>query len=143
MGFTLTVKGTETINFGKDVIRTVNVQLSTPGDSKAKSTDTNDTMWITGKILSTTEGASNSDTLKLFEWAQVSAQSADAYRDVIVKVLSNDQVLRRIHFPNAFVIDYGERYSDSEGDGAFSMTLRQKADKLQDVKADGGLSLGV
>lgn len=45
-------------------------------------------MWVTGKILFT----DNSDTLKLFEWAQVSAQSADAYRDVIVEVLSDDQV---------------------------------------------------
>lgn len=52
------------------------------------------------------------------------------------------QNFRKIHFPNAFVIDYSERYNDNAGVGEFAMTLRQKADKLPDVKSSGGQRLG-
>ncbi|EIW18310.1 MULTISPECIES: hypothetical protein [Pelosinus] len=142
MGFRLTVKGKDTIYLGENIIRLVNVQLSTPTDSKAKSTDVAATMWVTGKLLHT-EGPSNSDTLKLFEWAQVPAQSSEAYSDVIVEVVSSDKIFRKVYFPNAFVVDYSERYNDTAGVGEFSMTLRQKADRLLQVKAEGGLSLGV
>lgn len=131
MGFRLTVEGKDTIN----------IQLSTPGDSKAKSTDAAATVWVTGKLISNKEKSSNSDTLKLFEWASVSANSSDAYRDVIVEVVADDQIFRKIHLPNAFVVDYSERYNDNAGVGEFAMTLRQRVDKLEQVKAAGGLNL--
>lgn len=140
MGFRLKIKGKgTTINLGIDMITSAHVQLSTPADSKAKSTNTAATMWVTGKLLSTKEGFSNnSDTLELFEWASVSAQSADAYRNVIVEVVSASQIFRKIHLPNAFVVDYAERYDDQAGVGEFALVLRQKADKIPDVKAENG-----
>jgi len=139
MGFILAITGKDTtIDLGVDIIRLVNVQHSTPNDSRAKSTDVTATMWITGKLLSTEDGSNNSDTLKLFEWSLVSSQSADAYRSVEVQVISQSQVFRRISFPNAFVIDYSERYTDSAGVGEFTLILRQRTDKLTDIKAESG-----
>ncbi|MCC5468213.1 membrane-associated protease 1 [Pelosinus baikalensis] len=138
MGFTLTIKGQETIYFSENMISSVHVQLSTPHDSKAKSTDHAATLWVTGKLLSTEIGASNSDTLKLFDWSLVPAQSADAYRDVIVKVISADQTFRKIHLPIAFIIDYSERYADNTGVGEFTLVLRQRADQIPLVKATSG-----
>jgi hypothetical protein len=43
---------------------------------------------------------------------------------------------REIHLPNAFVVSYDERYSNIRGVGEFSLTLRQKADKVTDVKSN-------
>lgn len=136
MGFRLTVKGKETIHYKEDIISFVNVQLSTPITSRAKSTDNAVTMWVTGKLLSTDIGSNNSDTLKLFQWSLVPAQSADAYRGVTVEVITASQTFRKISFPNAFVIDYSERYSDNTGVGEFTLILRQKADQIPLVKAE-------
>lgn len=73
--------------------------------------------------------------LQNFKWSLVTARDADTYRDVTVKVVSADHDFRTIHFPNAFIIAYNERYSDNAGMGEFSLVLRQKADKFTDVKA--------
>ncbi|VBB07786.1 Hypothetical protein LUCI_3051 [Lucifera butyrica] len=81
-------------------------------------------------------GVIDKETLKLFKWSLVTAQNADSYRDVTVKVITADQDFRTIHFPNAFIIDYNERYFDSSGMGEFSLVLRQKADKFTDVQAE-------
>ncbi|MBU2701301.1 hypothetical protein Ga0466249_002415 [Sporomusaceae bacterium BoRhaA] len=137
MGFKLSVEGSDKIKLGVDVIRSVHVEVGTPSDSRAKSTDVAATMWVTGKIIST----ESTGTLKLFDWSLVPAQSSDAYRNVIVEVIANDLVVRRIPFSNAFVIDYNERFIDSTGVGEFALVLRQKADQLHQVKPTGGLAL--
>jgi hypothetical protein len=139
MGFKLTVKGNDNIHFSVDVIRHVHVEVSTPSDSRAKSSDATVTMWVTGKILST----DNSETLKLFKWSLVPAQSSDAYRRVIAEVITDSTVIREICLPNAFVIDYNERFSDNIGVGEFALVLRQKAEKILDVTPEGGLKLEI
>ncbi|WP_371367100.1 hypothetical protein SRRS_11980 [Sporomusa rhizae] len=140
MGFKLIVKGQDSLSYGKEVITHVHVDVSTPSDSKAKSTDVAATMWVTGKLLS--PGSGSSDTLGLFNWALVPAQSADAYRDVTVEVETSGAIFRKIDFPNAFVVDYNERYTDTAGVGEFALVLRQKADRVPQVKADKGSSMG-
>lgn len=138
MGFKLKVQGADTISFGIDVIRNVHVELSTPNDSRAKSSQADATMWISGKLLSIDDGSNNSDTLELFKWSKVPAQISDAYRNVTVEVVTEDKIFREINFPNAFVIDYSERYNDNAGIGEFSLVVRQKADKILDIKVDRG-----
>lgn len=116
------------------------MEVNTPSDSRAKSSDAAATMWISGKLLSTEDMIDNSATVKLFEWSLVPASSADSYRDVSVEVIIHDeQVFRKINFPHAFVIDYSERYSNTSGVGDLSMVLRQRVDKMTDIKAQGAL----
>jgi len=79
-------------------------------------------MWVTEKILFT----DNSETLKLFKWSLIPAQSSDAYCSVTAEVITDSTVIREICLPNAFVIDYNERFSDNVGVGEFSLVLRQK-----------------
>jgi hypothetical protein len=135
MGFTLTVKGKDTIYFGKDMISSAHADVSTPLNSMAKSSTVAVTVWVTGKLFSTDIGSSNSKTSKLFDWSLVSAQDADSYREVTVEVIhANQTPFRTIHLPNAFVVDYSERYDDNKGFGEFSLILRQKADKIPDIK---------
>lgn len=142
MGFTLTVKGTETLTFGEEMISAAHVAVDTPSDSMAKSSHAAATLFVAGKLLATNSGVnSNSATSELFAWSLVPAQKADSYRDVTVKVISevvsdDGKPFREIHFPNAFVVNYSERYNAKMGVGEFSLTLRQKVDKMADVKSN-------
>jgi len=139
MAFTLTVKGAETLEFGKTMISSANLAVDTPDDSMARSTDVAITLHVSGKLLS--DEAKNSPTSKLFEWSNTPATSSDAYREVTVSVITNTDELkgapfREIYLPNAFVVDYSENYSELRGVGEFSIILRQKADKVTDVKVN-------
>ncbi|GGJ09515.1 membrane-associated protease 1 [Paenibacillus hunanensis] len=138
MGFTLKVEGAETIELGLDNIQTVVYDTDTPDDSNARSTDVGSTLRITGKILTATDGDKADDTMKLATWSLVPAEKADCYRKVTLEVISADQVVRKIYFPNAFVVDYNERFGDVEGVGQFSLFIKQKKDKTELAKIEGG-----
>lgn len=134
MGSTLSVKGQSSeINLD---ITSANIDVGTPNNSMAKSTSIAATLCITGKLTHNNMEIVDRETLKLFKWSLVTAQDADAYRDVVVKVESADHTFRTIHFPNAFIINYNERFSDHAGMGDFSLVLRQKADKFTDITVD-------
>lgn len=141
MGFRVTIAGGETIVLGKDIIRNVQTSLSSPSDSRAKSTKDLASMLIMGSLY-TLDGGENTETIKLFEWSQAPAVNvAEAYRDVTVEVMTNNQIFRKIQLPNAFVVDYSENYSDKAGYGEFRLVIRQKSDKTDAVKVESGLPL--
>jgi hypothetical protein len=134
MGSTVSIKGQGSeINLD---ISSANVDVGTPNNSMAKSTSVAVTLSITGKLTHNNMEIVDRETLKLFKWSLVIAQNPDAYRDVVVKVESADHTFRTIHFPNAFIINYNERFSDHAGMGDFSLVLRQKADKFTDITVD-------
>ena len=68
----------------------------------------------------------------------VRAENADSYRKVTVEVIYANQVVRSYHLPNAFILDYDERYGDVEGVGEFSLTVRQKKDLFEHTTIQGG-----
>ncbi|CAH1225381.1 MULTISPECIES: membrane-associated protease 1 [Paenibacillus] len=138
MGFVLKVEGAETIELGMDNIRTVAYDTDTPDDSNARSTDVGATLRISGKIITATDGDNADDTMKLALWSLVPAEKADCYRKVTLEVIAADQVVRKIYFPNAFVVDYNERFGDTEGVGEFSLFIKQKKDKTEFTKIEGG-----
>ncbi|MWC31329.1 membrane-associated protease 1 [Paenibacillus sp. MMS18-CY102] len=138
MGFKLRVEGAEVIELGLDNIKTVKYDTDTPDDSNARSTDVGATLRISGKIITSTDGDSADDTRKLALWSLVPAEKADCYRKVTLEVIAADQVVRKISFPNAFVVDYTESFGDTEGVGEFSLYIKQKKDKTEFAKIDGG-----
>lgn len=77
---------------------------------------------------------------KMGTWSLVPAEKADCYRKVTVEVISADQIIRKITYPNAFVVDYKETFGDTEGIGTFELVVRQKKDKLSTVTIEGGYS---
>ncbi|WGT41764.1 membrane-associated protease 1 [Lysinibacillus sp. 1 U-2021] len=99
------------------------------------------TLKVRGKILTATDGDNSDDTMKLGLWSLVPAEKADCYRKVTLEVVSADQVVRKIHFPNAFVVDYTERYGDTEGIGEFFLFVKQKKDKTDLAKIEGGYAV--
>ena len=141
MGFKLRVEGAETIELGMDNIMTVTYETDTPNDSNARSTDVGATLQITGKIITATDGDNADDTMKLALWSLIPAEKADCYRKVTLEVIAADQVVRKIHFPNAFVVDYSERFGDTEGVGVFNLLIKQKKDKTEKTTIEGGYSV--
>ena len=49
-------------------------------------------------------------------------------------------MVRQITIPNAFVIDYEEDFTDDTGAGTFKLLMKQKKDKMVNLKFEGGFS---
>lgn len=140
MGFKVKIEGAETIDLSIESVETVKFSTDTPKDTNARSKDVGSTMVISGKILTAVDGDPFDSTRKMGTWSLVPAEKADCYRKVTVEVISADQVIRKITYPNAFVVDYKEHYGDTEGIGTFELVVRQKKDKLANVTIEGGYS---
>ncbi len=138
MGFRLQIEGAETILLGADNIQTVNYKTDTPNDSNARSTDVGSILTIKGKVITSTDGDKADDTMKLATWSLVSAEKSDCYRKVTLEMIAASQVVRKISMPNAFVVDYTEEFGDTEGVGTFELVIKQKRDKNEFVKIEGG-----
>lgn len=138
MGFRLKVEGQEAFELGADNIQTVKYKTDTPDDSNARSTDVGSILTVTGKIITAVDGDAADATLKLGLWSLVSAEKADCYRKVTLEVVAADQVVRKISIPNAFVVDYTESFGDTEGVGTYELIIKQKRDKNEFVKLEGG-----
>ncbi|MHC1748123.1 MAG: membrane-associated protease 1 [Cellulosilyticaceae bacterium] len=138
MGFRLKVEGADTIELGVENILTVEFNTDTPNDSNARSTDLGVSAIIRGKILAAVDGETADSTIKLAQWSLVPAEKADCYRKSTLEIIAASQVVRQIHFPNAFVVDYTEDYGDEEGVGTFYLHIKQKKDKTANVKVEGG-----
>ena len=141
MGFKLKVEGAETIELGLDNITVVSYETDTPDDSNARSTDVGSVLRISGKIITSTDGDKADDTMKLATWSLVPAEKADCYRKATLEVIAADQVIRKISFPNAFVVDYTENYGDTTGVGTFKLVIKQKKDKTELAKIEGGYAV--
>jgi hypothetical protein len=76
--------------------------------------------------------------MKIAKWSLVRAEVADSYRVVEAEVVVAGQVVRKYTLPQAFVVDYDERYGDVEGTGEFKLTVRQKKDLFDNVEVVGG-----
>ena len=45
---------------------------------------------------------------------------------------------RKYQLPDAFVVDYFEDFDNQEGGGTFTLVLKQRKNKIKDVKVTGG-----
>ena len=54
--------------------------------------------------------------------------------------MNASQIVRQINVPNAFVVDYEEDFSDDTGAGVFKLLIKQKKDKMANLKFEGGFS---
>ena len=140
MGIRLTIEGAETISLDEHSIQSCKFITDTPDDSNARSTDVVNTMILTGRILTAVDGDAADDTMKIAKWSVVRVESSDSYRKATVEIVSANQIVRKVHFPNAFVVDYQESYGDTEGIGEFTLVIRQKKDKFELTTIDGGYS---
>lgn len=140
MGFRVKVEGAQTIELSIESVQTVKIKTDLPLDTNARTKDVGSTMTIKGKILTAVDGDPFDTTRQLGLWSLVPAENADCYRKVTIEVISASQVVRKLYYPNAFVVDYKERFGDTEGVGEFTLIIKQKKDKLDKVTIEGGYS---
>ena len=140
MGLRLKIEGSETINLRETSIKTIQFGADIPHDSNARSTDLGSTVLIKGKILAAVGGEAADDTSKIARWSLVPAENSDCYRKVEIIVVSASQIVRQITIPNAFVVDYVEDFTDETGAGVFELLIKQKKDKMVNIKFEGGFS---
>ena len=129
MGIRLSISGADTIKFGEDNIVACTFTTESSDNANARSTDIANTLAVKGKIFSAIGGEVEDDSFKVAKWSEVKAENKDSYRKVTVEILSGNRVVRKIVFPNAFIVDYKEDYFDTEGAGTFELKVRQKKDK--------------
>ena len=142
MALSVKIKGSSNeITMGQDVITAVDLLVEMPKDSNARTADLFATMIIKGKVLTVLDGASGTETLDVLKWSMVSAENSDCYRLVEVTCVAAGQIVRNYKFPNAFVVDYTEDYSDTQGIGTFTLIVRQKKDMLELSKVTGGFAM--
>ena len=140
MGLRLNITGSENINLNETIVKDVKFGADIPKDSTARSTDLRGTITIIGKIRAAVGGEAADDTMKLAKWALIPAENADCYRQLQIEVISASQVVRRVNLPNAFVIGYEEDFADESGVGTFTLTVKQKKDKMKTLSFEGGFA---
>lgn len=140
MGLRMKITGSESVELRETSITSVVFGADIPHDSNARSTDLGSTVLIEGKILAAVGGEAADDTSKLARWSLVPAENSDCYRNVQIDVVNASQVVRQITVPNAFVVDYSEDFTDETGTGIFKLLIKQKKDKMVNLKFEGGFS---
>lgn len=140
MGLRLKIEGNESIQLNETIVTGVKYGADIPKDSNARSTDLGSTITITGKILAAVGGEAADDTMKIARWSLVPAENSDCYRKLEIDVVNASQVVRRVTFPNAFVIGYEENFADESGVGEFKLVVKQKKDKMATLAFEGGFA---
>lgn len=138
MSLIVKIEGQESFEVSKECVQKVKYRTNIPVDSNARTKDVGCELEITGKILVATDGDPFDSTRKLALWSVVPAESAAAYRQVTVEIVEAGVVERKYEFPRAFVIGYRENYGNETGAGTFHIVIKQKKDKLDLVKIEGG-----
>lgn len=139
MGFNLKIEGqNEEIVLEKESILNVKYYSDSPDDSNARAVDLSVSLEIKGKILAPSNGEKEDDTRKLANWSLLSSEYSDSYRKVILEIIAEGNVIRKIVMPNSFIVDYMEEYDDKVGLGIFILKIRQKKEKIKDILLEGG-----
>ncbi|MFR4440222.1 MAG: membrane-associated protease 1 [Hungatella sp.] len=137
MSLRVKVNGATSFEIAKECVQRTKFRTDIPLDSNARTKDVGCTLEISGKILVATDGDPFDSTLQLGKWSMVPAEDFAAYRQVEVEIISAGIVERKYSFPRAFVVDYKEDFSNSDGTGQF-IIIKQKKDKLDAVEIEGG-----
>ena len=138
MSLRVTVNGASSFEIAKECVQKIKFRTDIPLDSNARTKDVGSTLEISGKILVSTDGDPFDSTRQLALRSVVPAEEALAYRQVEVEILNAGLVERKYSFPRAFVVDYKEDFSNSDGIGQFTITIKQKKDKLDKIEIEGG-----
>lgn len=138
MAYKVKAEGANAFELTQETVETVDFTTNIPLDSNARAKDTGATIVITGKIRTAADGDLTDSTLKAAKWSLVPAERAEAYQKVTVTAIAAGQIVREITYPDAFVIAYSEHFDDETGVGTFTLILRQKKDKLDQIKVAGG-----
>lgn len=123
--------GGDSFTLDEKVIKSVVYKTDTPDDSNARSHDVGAILEIRGNLLQ----AAEEETKKMAKW---SLESALPYKNIVVTQTAGSFVMREYTFTEAFCVDYIEEFNDTEGEGKFTLIIKQKRENIKDVKIEGG-----
>jgi hypothetical protein len=130
MAFKITISDIDQV-FQK-CIQSVVFRVDSPNDSNARATEIGNIIEIFGKI------DSDEATADLYLWSLLPVNDPKAYRNVEVETTgAKGNFIRKVTFPEAFVLDYAESYSVHEGEGTFYLLIKQKLDKNSNIVVEG------
>lgn len=138
MSFKVTVEGQETFEITKECVKKVVYQTDIPQSSDARTKDVGSTLSISGKILTAVDGDPFDSTRECDTWSMIPAEDPNCYRKVTVEVMAAGVVVRRYYFPHAFVVNQVENFGSDSGVGTFTLTIKQKKDKMDQITIEGG-----
>lgn len=116
MDYKVTITDVATL---KECIEFVSFKVeSPPDDYKGKSYHFN-SMTIEGKI------GTDEKALPLYQWSLIPSTDPNCYKEITVEQTHEDQLIRRVTFSKAFVVDYSESHIEKAGEGYFSLYVRQ------------------
>lgn len=107
--------------FLEKCIQHVSFNIDPPDDYNIGRTYVRNSMTITGKI------DLDEKTVGLYQWALIPATNPDCYKEISVEQTHANQLVRKVKFTKAFVVDYSESYSNNTGVGYFTLYVRQLA----------------
>ena len=136
--FTMTVAGAESFAIPKECITSAEFITDIPKNSDARTGDVGTTLIVEGKILTATDGDPLDSTRQIALWSAVPSRRAECYRNVTLRNIRGDVVVREYTLPNAFVVGYSESFNDGEGVGTFVLKIKQKKDRIEHVIVSGG-----
>jgi len=136
--FTMMVAGVETFTIPKECIVSAKFVTDIPKNSDARTGDVGTTLVVTGRVLTAVDGDPFDSTRQMALWSAVPSKRTDCYRNVLLKNVRGNVVIREYNFPNAFVVDYNESFDDEEGVGTFTLQIKQKKDRIEHVTVNGG-----
>ena len=138
MSFRVTIEGQQSFEIAKECVKKVVYHTDIPVDSDARTKDVGSTLTISGKILTATDGDPFDSTRELDLWAMVPAENEACYRKVTVEIITAGIVERKYLFPNAFEVNNKENFGNTDGVVTFTLTIKQKKDKMAKITIDGG-----
>jgi|LSQX01.1.fsa_nt_gb hypothetical protein len=126
-------KGGDGVSFelSDKVVTSVRYKTDTPDDENSRSNDVNASLVITGRLLQDQD----EETKKMAMWT---LKKDLPYKNVVAQHIASKVVMREYTFTQAFVVDYVEEFSENEGNGKFTLVLKQEKSYIDQVKIEGG-----
>lgn len=117
----------------EDIITAVCYKTDTPDDENSRSNDVNAILTISGTL--TQNEADLQETKKMAIW---SLEKKNPYMNIVVQQVSSTLMMREYTFTRAFVVDYIEEFSEDQGNGKFTLIIKQEKKDVEKVKIEGG-----
>lgn len=121
----------DAIEIESKYIKELNFVFDSPDNVESKSSDMSGTFTLKGIVGEDTYKS----TKNILEWSKLPSSHKNVNRVVTLYVYSGGgKVAREIIFPNAFVVDYEEKFTKKDAECTFELKVRQRTDRFDDIK---------
>lgn len=117
----------------EDIINSVRYMTDTPNDENSRSNDVSAILEITGSLSQNEQDLQ--ETKKVAVW---SLEKKNPYMNIVVQQVSSTLMMREYTFTRAFCVDYTEEFYEDQGNGKFTLIIKQEKKDIEKVKIEGG-----